>query len=51
MHPYLARALKLRSRLMEATGRGAEAAEVRAEAELIEAEIEERNKTEPREHA
>jgi class 3 adenylate cyclase/tetratricopeptide (TPR) repeat protein len=51
MHPYLARALKLRGRLMEATGRATDAAEARAEAERIEAEIEERNKSQPRDHA
>lgn len=45
MPPYLARALKLKARLMDATDRAAEAAEVLAEAMRIEAAIAERNST------
>jgi tetratricopeptide (TPR) repeat protein len=51
MHPYLARALKLRSQIMGATERGAEAAEALAEAVSIEAMMAERNKSQATEHA
>ncbi|MEO7223057.1 MAG: adenylate/guanylate cyclase domain-containing protein [Devosia sp.] len=51
MHPYLARALKLKSRLLGATGRGTEAAEALAEAVRIEAAMNERNKTQSMERA
>jgi class 3 adenylate cyclase/tetratricopeptide (TPR) repeat protein len=45
MHPYLARSLKLKSRLLAATGHGTEAAEALAEAVRIEGAMRERNKT------
>lgn len=51
MHPYLARALKLKSRLLGATGRGAEAAAILSEAVRIENEIDERNTSRAMEHA
>lgn len=51
MHPYLARALKLKSRILGATARGQQAAEALAEAVRIEADIEERNKTRAMERA
>jgi class 3 adenylate cyclase/tetratricopeptide (TPR) repeat protein len=51
MHPYLARALKLKARLLTATDRGTEAAEALAEAVRIEAAIAERNKSQAMEHA
>jgi tetratricopeptide (TPR) repeat protein len=51
MHPYLARSLKLKSRLLGATDRGAEAAQALAEAVRIESEIEARNTSKAMEHA
>jgi len=51
MPPYLARALKLKARLMDATDRAAEAAEVLTEAMRIDATIAERNSTQSMERA
>ena len=51
MHPYLARSLRLRARLLDATSRAAEAVEARAEAVQVEAAIAERNTAQTMEKA